>query len=92
MSSKGQDTLRAIHGRDGAKISMNWTNKGSSAFATPLCKDEGGGGGVLRGIWGAMPTKVKGGGSADVYVQKRRNTKRGMTRDQDCLMVCWELC
>ena len=56
MRSKGQDNLRAIQGTDGARISMNWTNNGSSAFGAPICKDEGGGGGFggggLGGGWG----------------------------------------
>ena len=53
MSSKGHDNLRAIQGRDGARTSMNWTNRGNSARAAPTCKDEGGWvGGGSGGVWG----------------------------------------
>ena len=52
MSSKGQDNLRAIQGRDGAKPSVNWTSKGNSSRAAPTCNDEGGGWGFRGGVWG----------------------------------------
>ena len=48
-------------------------------------------GGVLGGGgWRAVPEKgERAGGSPDVDVQKRKNTKEGRARDQDCLWRPW---
>ena len=88
MSSIGKDNLQAIYGRIGARIFMNWTNKGSSPVTAPGGKDEGGGGG---GGWRAVPAKgERVGGSPVVNVQKRKSTKRGKARDHDCLRRPWK--
>ena len=77
MTSKGRDTLQAIHGIDGAKIFMNWTKKGSSTFATPLCKDEGGGGGFRGGCGWQSRRRRKGRGLPGCLFAEEEEHKKG---------------
>ena len=72
-NSTGQDNLRAIHGRDGTRTSINWTKSGNSALSGPTCKDESAAGGFRGGVSGGG----RGGKILVAYLQRRKKTKTG---------------